>query len=143
MSDEVPMRGGCQCGAMRYEIHGRPTDLYVCHCQECRRQSASAFGISVIVRSADLRVVMGAPSVWTRPAAIGGTLACAFCPTCGTRIWHGDPDKDAEISIKGGSLDVPPDLSRAKHIWVSRMVAGVVLPEGVERHAEEPPSDRP
>ena len=41
--------GGCQCGEVRYECEGEPLALYVCHCRECRRQSASAFGISLIV----------------------------------------------------------------------------------------------
>ena len=41
--------GGCQCGALRYESAGEPIALYVCHCRECQKQSASAFGISVIV----------------------------------------------------------------------------------------------
>jgi len=48
MSDSVA-HGGCQCGAIRYELSGEGLELYVCHCKECRKQSASAFGISVIV----------------------------------------------------------------------------------------------
>ena len=65
--------GGCQCGGIRYEIRGKPVDLYVCHCRECRKQSASAFGISVIVRSADLFVVSGNPSVWREFSKTGGS----------------------------------------------------------------------
>ena len=40
--------GGCQCGAVRYEVTGPPIKLYVCHCTECQRQSGSAFGMSFI-----------------------------------------------------------------------------------------------
>ncbi len=133
------LQGGCQCGAIRYEVRGGPIDLYVCHCRECQKQSSSAFGVSVGVRSADLVVLAGTPRVWTRPAAVQGTLDCAFCPTCGTRVWHGDLARDATVSVKGGSLDAPPDLSRAKHIWTSRRLPGVVIPDGVETHAQEPP----
>jgi hypothetical protein len=132
------LTGGCQCGRIRYEIRGEPLDLYVCHCRECQKQSSSAFGISLTVRSADLVRVAGTPTVWTRPATVGGTLDCAFCPRCGSRVWHGNPDLDEFISIKGGSLDVPPDLSQAKHIWVSRKLPGIVIPDHVEVHAEEP-----
>jgi hypothetical protein len=59
--------GGCQCGAVRYESEGEPLALYFCHCRECRRQSASAFGISLIVPRKGLRVTQGAPKFWTRP----------------------------------------------------------------------------
>lgn len=133
------LTGGCQCGAVRYEIRGEPLDLYVCHCTECRRQAASAFGISVRVRGADLVVTQGEARVWTRAARRQGTLACAFCPTCGSRLWHGDPAGGGAISIKGGSLDTPPDLTGAKHLWTSRKLAGVVIPDGAVSYPEEPP----
>ena len=76
----VVMSGGCQCGGVRYQISGAPVALYVCHCRECRKQSASAFGISVIVRRAEFRLVQGAPKVWSRAADSGRMLECAFCP---------------------------------------------------------------
>ncbi len=55
----TPLTGGCQCGQVRYELTGSPLGLYVCHCRECRKQSASAFGISAFFRSADLRLLGG------------------------------------------------------------------------------------
>src|ERR1700741_5382411 len=97
------LTGGCQCGSVRYEIHGRPLSIYVCHCRECRKQSASAFGISVAVNSADVRLVQGTLLSWTRATDTGGTLTCFFCPTCGSRVWHGDKDREPGISVKGGS----------------------------------------
>ena len=136
------LTGGCQCGHVRYEARGAPVGLYVCHCRECQKQSTSAFGISVRVRAADLALLAGAPSVWVRPTTIGGSLACAFCPRCGSRVWHGDPARDAIVSIKGGSLDTPPDLSHAVHIWVSRKLPGVVIPDHAETYPEEPPPER-
>ena len=44
-------KGGCQCGAIRYESEGRPIALYICHCRECQKQSASTFGISLDVNA--------------------------------------------------------------------------------------------
>ena len=137
-SEALP--GGCQCGEVRYEVRGKPVDLYVCHCRECQKQSSSAFGISLLVRSADLVLLSGTPKVWTRPATIAGSFGCAFCPNCGSRVWHGNADTDDVVSIKGGSLDRPPDLSSATHIWTSRKLLGVLFPDHVETHLEEPPS---
>ncbi len=138
VADRKTLTGGCQCGAVRYEVAGKPLALWVCHCRECRMQSASAFGISVIVRSDDVRLVAGEVKTWSRAAAKLGTLECAFCPECGTRVWHGDRDSDDRISIKGGSLDDPVDLSTATHIWTSRKLPGVVIPDGALRYEEEP-----
>ncbi|MGD1879605.1 MAG: GFA family protein [Kiloniellaceae bacterium] len=132
--------GGCQCGAVRYVIRAEPREVYVCHCTECRRQSASAFGISVIVDSAALVLTDGAPKVWTRAATLQGSMACFFCPDCGTRLWHGDPAKDDCVSVKGGSLDSPPDLRGARHIWVKSKLPGVAIPADAETFPEEPPA---
>ena len=137
--DAGALAGGCQCGDVRYEVRGEPVALYVCHCRECQKQSSSAFGISVIVRSADLVLVAGSPHSWTRPATVAGSFDCAFCPRCGSRVWHGNPDRDEYVSMKGGSLDTPPDLSDAKHIWISRRLRGIVIPDQAEVYAEEPP----
>lgn len=136
---EGGLTGGCQCGDVRYEVRGEPVDVYVCHCRECQKQSSSAFGISVIVRGDDLVLLAGAPRVWTRAATVGGSMDCAFCPRCGSRVWHGNPEHDDFISIKGGSLDAPPDLTDAKHIWISRKLPGIVISDHVEIHEEEPP----
>ncbi len=132
------IQGGCQCGAVRYELIAAPRTAYACHCNECRRQSASAFGISIIIDRDGLRILKGDTRVWTRPTDSGSTMDCHFCPTCGTRLWHfakGDPDT---ISVKGGSLDAPPDFATLHHIWVSQKLPGVVLPDGVLCFDEAP-----
>lgn len=133
-----PLTGGCQCGAARYVISGAPLELYVCHCRECQQQSASAFGISLIVRSADFQLSQGSVESWSRPTDSGRTLRCFFCPRCGSRLWHAGADPAGPISVKGGSLDAPPDLSAAMHIWTDRKLAGVVIPQGVQQFPGEP-----
>ena len=137
--DSLPMLGGCQCGNIRYQVWDAPETVYVCHCSECRRQSAAAFGISVIVRSETVRLVQGRPIQWTRRTVDGGSMACWFCPDCGTRLWHiAERDPDFR-SIKGGSLDAPPDLSTVPHIHTDSKLAGVTIPEGVPSFPGEPP----
>jgi hypothetical protein len=61
-----------------------------------------------------------------------------FCPVCGSRLWHESADPAAPISVKGGSLDAPPDLRAAVHIWTARKLAGVVIPAGVRQFPFEP-----
>ena len=129
------LTGGCQCGAVRYEIAGSPLATYVCHCRECRKQSASAFGISVTVRTSDLHLTQGTVKSWTRGTDSGRRLKCVFCPECGSRLWH---ERDENLSIKAGSLDEPVDVAQAIHIWTSRKLPGVIIPEGAKQFPEEP-----
>jgi hypothetical protein len=130
--------GGCQCGEVRYESTGEPRALYVCHCRECQRQSASAFGMSLEVPRAGLRVTKGAPHYWTRGTDSGRRLRCAFCPTCGTRLWHEPEEESDTVTIKAGSLDEPVDVSSAIHIWTSRKLPGMAIPSGPRQFPKEP-----
>lgn len=137
-NDSPVLSGGCQCGTIRYSLSQGPQGLYVCHCRKCRKQSASAFGISVIVPQTALHVVQGAPKFWSRPTDTRHVLDCAFCPECGSRLWHQRRGSADTLSIKGGSLDKDVDLSQAVHIWTLRTLRGVVLPEGAKQFPGEP-----
>lgn len=130
--------GGCQCGAIRFVAPREPLVLYVCHCGECRKQSASAFGISFTVARDALRLLQGTPRYWSRHTASGHDLDCAFCPDCGSRLWHRSSGHPATVNIKGGSLDEPLDLRRAVHLWTSSMLPGVIIPAGARAFAHEP-----
>jgi hypothetical protein len=130
--------GGCQCGAVRYAVSAAPLATYICHCRECRKQSASAFGVSVIVPAESFRLTQGKVAVWQRPTDSGRVLDCMFCVACGSRIRHATPGEPT-VSVKGGSLDEPPDLTAATHIWTSRRLAGVAIPDGAPQFPEEPP----
>lgn len=125
--------GGCQCGAVRFRLAAPPERVYCCHCTECRRQSSSAFGLSVIVPPGAVAVTRGTPKEWTRPTASGGALACAFCPDCGARLWHRAGDC---VSVKGGALDDPPEPTA--HIWTASKLPWVAIPDGVDMWAGEP-----
>lgn len=136
---QAPARlGGCQCGAVRYESTGTVRALYVCHCRECRKQSASAFGISLVVAASDFRLTRGTPKLWTRPTASGRILDCAFCPDCGSRLWHRPRGDSETLNIKGGSLDEPLDLRAAIHIWTSRRLPGIAVPADAAQFPFEP-----
>ena len=130
--------GGCQCGGVRYTVPAEPVALYVCHCAECRKQSASAFGISYLVPRDSLQLTSGTPRVWTRATDSGGKLDCFFCPNCGSRLWHRPQDPAQPLSVKGGSLDDPVDVAAATHIWVKRRLPGVVIPAGARCFDGEP-----
>lgn len=133
------LTGQCQCGAVAYECTGEPLALYVCHCRECQRQSASAFGMSLQVLRTALRVTRGAPAFWSRRADSGRRVRCAFCPTCGARLWHEPEAGGRTVTIKAGSLDQPVDFSTAVHIWTSRRLPGLTIPPGAVQYPEEPP----
>ena len=41
--------GGCLCGSVRYTCDADPLDPHICHCNDCRKQSGTAFAMIIDV----------------------------------------------------------------------------------------------
>lgn len=131
------LEGGCQCGAVRYRIAGPRPVVYACHCRECQKQSASAFGLSLSV-AADQLTVTGELACWERGTDLGSRTRCHFCSTCGSRVLHVSSTSPGRVTVKGGSLDDPGWLRPVAHIWVSRRQPWVILDPAVPTHQTQP-----
>ena len=140
MSLALPAEGGCQCGAIRYRLTGEPVYLTLCHCRECQKQSGSAFGMSLRMRREHVEIT-GAPKTWKRLADSGNPVVCAFCETCGTRLWH-EPAEAEFLHIKPGTLDDFSTVAPRYESWTQSKAEWVSL-SGIELAFErQPPSRR-
>lgn len=130
--------GACQCGDVRYEVTGTSRRLIACHCTDCQRQSGSAFGMTMVVSESDFRLVQGELKTFMTTSDAGRGKLGAFCPRCGTRIYHKPEIRPGSVSIKPGTLDDTSWLKPDMHIWTSSRQPWVVIPEGVETHEKQP-----
>ena len=130
--------GGCQCGELRYEVVGTPRKLVVCHCTDCQRQSGSAFGMTLLVNEADFRLTQGEVKTFVSTSATGRAKLGAFCPRCGTRIYHKPEWRPGTVSVKPGTLDDTSGLKPDMHIWISSKQPWVTIPDRVETHDTNP-----
>jgi hypothetical protein len=131
-------RGGCQCGEIRYELHGEPLTFYACHCRECQQQSGSAFGLSLTVPRDSIEIMCGEPKAWTRKADSGRTVTCLFCPNCGTRLFHDRSHNRETINIKAGTLDDPNCLRPVGNIWTNSAQPWVVISDELLNYSGQP-----
>lgn len=120
------MNGGCQCGAIRYTLCGAIPPAYACHCGECKKQSASAFSMSVVV-AFDRLTVTGIPASFEATTYSGAIKTCYFCAKCGTRMWHGSNASPDVVTLKVGTLDESAHIAPRAHLWVSKKQAGICL----------------
>ena len=134
----LPLHGGCQCGHVRYCITEPPLVLYACHCTECQRQSASAFGMSMAVERDALSVDWSRCGTWERVGASGRKVACRFCRLCGARLFHEPARNPAIVNIKPGSLDDVSWLQPVGHLWTTSKQPWVGVPEGVLAYDGQP-----
>ncbi len=112
-----PQTGGCQCGAIRYELREPPFGVWACHCNICRKQSGSAFGLSMGVAIEGLVFTQGEPSVWTRTAESGHVVDQLYCPACGSRLIHRRHRNEGRQTLKPGTLDDTSWVAPERHIF--------------------------
>ena len=75
------MKGGCACGAVRFEAEVKPDEAYLCHCRMCQRATGS---VSIAFVNADLDAVRwdGEPE-WYDSSPIATR---PYCSKCGTSL---------------------------------------------------------
>ena|ERR1700733_6911141 len=129
-----PKSGGCQCGHIGYELLREEIGISVCHCRECQRQSGSAFGMSLAIRRGAFQLRSGVLKTFDVMCDSGRTKTCAFCPECGTRIYHQTANG---MSIKAGTLDDTSELKPDSHYWTARKQSWVIVPDDVPQFADD------
>jgi hypothetical protein len=122
--------GGCLCGAVRYEYRGDIGTAGYCHCNDCRRTSGSAFGVSVHVLAAGFRIVAGEPKGYTKSGDSGRAVTRYFCANCGSPLYTAPPRHPDLVFLKAGSLDDPSLVKPDREAWTrSRVGWAAIAPD--------------
>ena len=132
-----PIDGACQCGNVRYQLLEAPVKILACHCRECQKLSTSAFSITALVKTSSVTFT-GEMADWQRTAESGNINGARFCPTCGNRIYHYNPDQPDMLKLKPANLSDTSIIRPEAHIWVSEKQDWFELPAGVETHEKQP-----
>ena len=115
----VPLTGGCACGAIRYSCSSAPLYMGNCHCRDCQRATGSAFFPAVVVKGADFTLLRGEPSWFESPSDKGHPMHRAFCPGCGSPVFLVNGANATARALYAGSLDDPSGYRPSRDIYVS------------------------
>lgn len=127
-------RGGCLCGAVRYETTSDPLNQRVCHCRTCQKVIGAAFNARVLMR--------------IEHVAISGTISTfhtsetherGFCSHCGSSIFARRVSAGV-IGLTAGSLDEPSLFKPDMHFWVSSKQPWLIIADNLPQYPEGPPS---
>lgn len=129
--------GSCQCGAVEFGLKSEKVISWICHCRQCQKKTASAFGISVPVKRAAFEL-RGTLSSHEYVADRGVTYTCWSCPVCGTRMYHDVTPNSEYITLQGGALDDAWALEPLAHVWTSRKHDWLPIPPEVEQFETQP-----
>lgn len=107
--------GGCLCGAIRFEIHGKIHDIVYCHCSRCRKAQGSAFATNGNVEANAFRIVSG-EDLLNAYESSPGEFKC-FCKVCGSPILSRRQDLPQRVRVRLGTIDSDIDERPRAHIF--------------------------
>ncbi len=128
---EVPLDGGCACGAVRYRMTGGPMFVHCCHCRRCQRETGAAFALNALIEADRVVLLTGEPEVVPTPTQSGRGQMIARCPDCRVALWSNYAGAgDAVRFVRVGTLDDPDRLPPDIHIYTASKQPWVVIPPG-------------
>src|SRR5688572_16879744 len=133
---EMPLQGGCLCGAVRYTLTRAPNYVYFCHCRDCQLESGSPFVTDMNVDRSAVQIA-GPLTRYVRTGDSGKSIHRHFCSQCGTTLYtEFDVDPD-HVSIKACSLDDPSGLKPDRHLFMIRKQPWLGLADNLTRYERD------
>jgi hypothetical protein len=119
--------GRCLCGAVRYKVAGLPLWQAHCHCESCRRATASPFTSFFGVRDGTWAWTGAHPQTYRSSP---GTLR-SFCSTCGTPMSYRSDRAPDEMHFYAATLDDPAIYAPGSHDHTDERLTWIVLCDGL------------
>lgn len=124
----------CCCGACAIQVQGEPAINGICHCEDCKRRTGSAFGWSVYFKHEQVTATLGAFRTYSPQGKAPNTGAAdwqerVFCGKCGTTLSWRSSDFAGLTGLAGGCFSAPlpePTMS----VENETRCAWVTLPAG-------------
>jgi hypothetical protein len=115
----MALSGGCQCGAVRYEVDGVPQHSALCHCSDCRKSSGAPMVAWAAFAEAEFKVTKGE----AKTINSSGASMRSFCGDCGTGLYFRNAENlPGIVDIQAATLDEPEALPMQVHIQVAERI---------------------
>jgi len=132
------LKGGCLCGAVKYEATGEPKRFYHCHCSRCRKVTGTGHASNMFLQPAALKWLSGEELVRTFKVPEAQRFTNNFCATCGSRLPRQAKDSDV-VMIPAGSLDDAAPISPQARIFSGSAVGWSCADDELPAYPELPP----
>ena len=108
------LRGGCWCGAVRYEVADEFLYAWNCHCSRCRAATGSAFKALAGIDRDKLEITEGADALLVTGDDVLNDTRCGSCRSFLFSVVRGG----AYVHVGLGSLIDTPSIRPSAHIFV-------------------------
>ncbi len=89
MSNGKTYEGSCFCGAVQFTVTGEPAGMGYCHCESCRRWSASPVNAFTLWKPDAVQITRGAESIGTYNQTAKSYRK--WCKSCGGHLFTNHP----------------------------------------------------
>jgi hypothetical protein len=133
---ELPLTGGCNCGAVRFEIDEPLVSAVYCHCTRCQRRTGSGAAATGSVAEGSMRVVRGEDELRGWKPQDGWEKV--FCGACGSALFTRDPEDGRIRGVRLGTFDGDPGVRPRAHQFVAYAAPWEAIPDdGLPRFPEK------
>lgn len=121
--------GGCACGTIRYRLAMPPMFVHCCHCQDCQRQTGSAFVLNALTETDRIELLHGNPEPVVVPTDSGRVHDIYRCPVCRIALWSDYGKRPNLRFLRVGTLDKAAMIEPDVHIFTRSKLPWVRLPD--------------
>jgi hypothetical protein len=101
-------KASCACGSLEVAVTGKAEMHGVCQCDNCKRRTGSAFGISAYFRKANFSIAKGSSTIYKVHQVLEGVdQERHFCPLCGSTVFWFSSAEPELVGVAGGCLHSP------------------------------------
>jgi hypothetical protein len=131
----MTLTGGCNCGAVRFEVTAPLVRASYCHCKRCQRRTGTAASAQAHPAEGSFRIVAGEGELRAWQPDGGGEKW--FCVRCGSALFSHNPAHADPIGIRLGSFDRDPGVRPSVRQFVRYAAAWEAIPDdGLPRYPE-------
>lgn len=134
----MPVTGGCLCGAVRYRIDAEPIAARQCWCRLCQYLGAGSSTVNIIFPS-DKVEITGALTEYESIADSGVPMKRGFCPKCGTPVTTLAETRPHLTVLRIGTLDDPELMPPQMTIWTAAAPKWACIDPALPTQEGQPP----
>jgi hypothetical protein len=135
---ELPLTGGCVCGAVRFEVSAPLLSAGYCHCTRCQHRTGTAASAQALIQPGALTLTAGDHLLRSYDPPDG--FRKVFCSACGSALWSRNPRDEDVIAVRLGAFDGDPGIRPQYHQVVAYAAPWEPLPDdGLPRYPERRP----
>jgi hypothetical protein len=134
------LTGGCNCGAVRFEVTAPLVSAVYCHCTRCQRRTGTAASVSAMTEPDSFRVTQGEDRMRAWKPTEGSEKW--FCGDCGSALFAQNPATPSQVAVRFGAFDGDPGIRPSARQFVAYAAPWEAIPDdGLPRFPERRVAD--